>query len=114
MRILVIGGTVFVGWHLVDHACAAGHEVTIFHRGRHPFDRVQGVEELLGDRDGAMDALGDRTWDVVIDARGYVPRIVRRSAERLKNSIGQYVFVSTRGVYEWWPTDGQPRPIPEP
>lgn len=104
MRILVIGGTVFLGRAFVDLALAAGHTVTIFHRGAHPLDAGVGVEELIGDRDSAMDALENRTWDVVIDNCGFVPRVVRRSVDRLQRAVGRYVFVSTRSVYADGPT----------
>ena len=99
MRILVIGGTVFLGRAFLDLALAAGHSVTIFHRGTHPLDPGIAVEELIGDRDSTMDVLGSRTWDVVVDNCGFLPRVVRRSAERLKDAVGRYLFVSTRSVY---------------
>jgi 2'-hydroxyisoflavone reductase len=99
MRILVLGGTVFLGRAFVDVAIAAGHEVTIFHRGSHARQARIGVDEILGDRDSSMDALGDRTWDAVVDTCGFMPRVVRRSVERLKSAIGRYLFVSSRSVY---------------
>ena len=100
MRLLVIGGTVFVGKHFVVSAVEAGHSVTVFHRGAHALDAPAAVEELLGDRDSSMDILAGRSWDAVIDTCGYLPRVVRRSATRLCDAVGQYLFVSTRSVYE--------------
>jgi 2'-hydroxyisoflavone reductase len=99
MRILVIGGTVFVGRAIVDAAVAAGHEVTRFHRGKTTAEAPGAVETILGDRDGGLDALAGRTWDAVIDTCGYVPRLVRASAEFLRKASPRYVFVSTVSVY---------------
>lgn len=106
MRILVIGGTVFVGRAIVDAALAAGHEVTRFHRGQTRAEASGTVETIRGDRDGGLDALAGRTWDVVIDTCGYVPRVVRASAEFLRNAAPFYVFVSTISVYADFDTIG--------
>ena len=103
MRILILGGTIFVGPHLIDAAHAAGHSVTIFHRGRHPFAPRDGVEVIVGDRTNAADlaALAERgragggTWDAVIDTCGYLPRVVRASALALRESARCYVFISS-------------------
>ena len=94
MNILILGGTVFVGRHLVDVAVARGHSVTLFNRGQHnpelfAEDAYPQVEKLRGDRDGNLDALRGRQWDAVIDTCGYVPRIVRMSAELLADQPGQ-------------------------
>jgi len=100
MKILILGGTVFVGRHLVEAAQARGHEVTLFNRGRHNADLFPGVEKLRGDRDGdGLDALAGRSWDAVLDTCGYVPRIVRQSAELLSGSVSRYVFISSISVY---------------
>lgn len=99
MDLLVIGGTEFVGRHLVQAALAAGHEVTIFHRGITSPGLFPDVEELLGDRDGGLDALRDRNWKAVVDTCGYVPRVVRGSAEALDRSARHYTFVSSMSVY---------------
>jgi 2'-hydroxyisoflavone reductase len=98
MRLLILGGTIFLGRHVVDAALAAGHEVTTFTRGRSgaPPD---GVEALHGDRDGGLDALRGREWDAVIDTSGYVPRIVDAGAELLADAAGHYVFVSSCSAY---------------
>jgi 2'-hydroxyisoflavone reductase len=99
MRILVIGGTQFVGRHLVEQAVERGHEVGVFHRGgsEPSDDGFPSVEHLHGDRDGGLDALDGRTWDWVIDVCGYVPRVVRASAEL--GAAPRYLFVSTESVY---------------
>ena len=100
MRILVLGGTVFVGRHLVEAALARGHEVTLFNRGQHNDDLFPGVEKLRGDRDGdGLDALSGRSWDAVLDTCGYVPRVVRQAAERLAGAASLYVFISSISVY---------------
>ncbi len=99
MRILILGGTVFVGRHLVEAALARGHEVTLFNRGQHGPDLYPGVEKLRGDRDGGLDALRGRRWDAAIDTCGYVPRIVRASATLLANAVDHYTFISSVSVY---------------
>ncbi len=98
MNLLILGGTIFLGKHLTAAALERGHTVTLFNRGRHtnPFPEV---ETIQGDRDGGLDALAGRQWDTVIDTSGYVPRIVRASAEALANAVDQYVFISTISVY---------------
>jgi 2'-hydroxyisoflavone reductase len=99
MDILVLGGTVFVGRHFVAAALAAGHRVTLVHRGQRGAELFPEADRILADRDGGLEALGDRTWDVVVDCCGYVPRIVRQSTEALRDRVGRYVFVSTISVY---------------
>jgi 2'-hydroxyisoflavone reductase len=99
VKLLVLGGTKFLGRHAVEAALADGHEVTIFTRGRTNPDAFPQAEHLTGDRDGALDALRGRTWDGVVDTSGYVPRVVRQSAELLRDAIGRYVFVSSISVY---------------
>ena len=100
MKLLLIGGTRFLGRAIVDEALAAGHEVTLFNRGRSNPDLYSGqVETLVGDRDGGMDVLDGRSFDAVIDTCGYVPRLVRDSAEKLKDAVQQYVFISSISVY---------------
>ena len=100
MKLLVLGGTKFLGRQVVELALALGHEVTTFNRGRTNADLFGGeVEKLIGDRDGDLRALEGRTWDAVVDPSGYVPRVVRASAELLTGSVGQYVFVSSISVY---------------
>lgn len=99
MKLLVLGGTVFLGRHIVEAALARKHEVTIFHRGQHNPDIFPGVEKLHGNRDGDLTALQGRQWDAVIDTSGYVPRIVRASAGALANAVQHYTFISSISVY---------------
>jgi 2'-hydroxyisoflavone reductase len=98
VRLLVLGGTVFLGRTVVEAALARGHEVTLFNRGQSGPGLYPGVEELRGDRAGDLSALEGRTWDAVVDTSGYVPAQVRASAEALRHS-GRYVFVSSVSVY---------------
>lgn len=99
MRLLVLGGTKFLGRHVVETALARGDEVTIFTRGLHNAELYEGVEKLRGDRDGGLEALRGRRWDAVVDTSGYVPRVVRASAELLADAVGLYVFISSMSVY---------------
>jgi len=99
VNILILGGTVFLGRHLVEAARARGHEVTLFNRGQHHPDLFPDVEKLRGDRDGNLDALRGRRWDAVVDTCGYVPRVVRASAELLADAVSYYTFVSSLSVY---------------
>lgn len=101
MKLLFLGGTVFLGRHLVEVAIARGHTITLFNRGQHNADLfpAQRVEKLRGNRDGDLDALSGRTWDAVIDTCGYVPRIVEASAEFLADSTEHYTFISTISVF---------------
>jgi 2'-hydroxyisoflavone reductase len=98
VRLLVLGGTKFLGRAIVEEALSRGHEVTTFTRGETNPDLFPETERLRGDRDGDLSALEGRTWDAVIDTSGYVPRVVRASAELLRES-GFYVFVSSISVY---------------
>ena len=97
--ILILGGTGFIGPHIITTALARGHKVTMFNRGKTRPELFPDVEKLRGDRDGQLDALKGRTWDTVIDPSGYVPRIVRLSAELLAPSVKHYIFISTVSVY---------------
>lgn len=98
MKILIIGGTRFLGRHLVNSARARGHEVTLFNRGQTNPDLFQRVEKIRGDREKDLDQLSGE-WDAVIDTCGYVPRVVKMSAEALKDKAGKYVFISSISVY---------------
>jgi 2'-hydroxyisoflavone reductase len=111
MRVLFIGGTRFVGLHMAEAALARGHEVTLFNRGTNP-DTPAGVELLTGDRDGGLDALRGRTWDAVIDTPGYVPRVVRQSAELLAEAVSRYVFISTLSAYASFEQPGMDESAP--
>ena len=99
MKILIIGGTRFVGRHLVEAALARGHEITLFNRGKSNPKIFPQVESIQGDRERDLSKLSNRKWDAVIDTCGYFPRIVRLSAERLKDSVRQYVFISSVSAY---------------
>ncbi len=100
MDLLILGGTRFVGRHLVTAALDRGHRVTLFNRGQSAPDLFPEVETLRGDRDGNLSALRGREWDAVVDTCGYVPRIVRASAGLLADAVDRYVFISSISVYE--------------
>ena len=99
MRILVLGGTQFVGRAFVESALAAGDEPTLFHRGRTNPGIFPGAEHVLGDRDGGLGALDGRSWDACLDVSGYVPRLVGDAATTLRDRVERYLFVSTISVY---------------
>jgi 2'-hydroxyisoflavone reductase len=100
MKLLVLGGTKFVGRHLVQAALDAGHDVSIFNRGITNPGLFPQVRHFVGDReDGRFDALKGHEWDGVIDTCGYLPRIVKQSAQVFSGSAALYVFISTISVY---------------
>jgi len=103
MRLLVLGGTRFLGRHLVDAALARGHDVTIFTRVVTPLPRGAAVRHLVGNRDPrlvpGLAALAGGDWDAAIDTSGYVPRCVRAGAEALAGRVGRYAFISSLSVY---------------
>lgn len=99
MKLLILGGTVFLGRHLVEAAQARGHEVTLFNRGQHNPELFPDVEKLRGDRKADLSALEGRRWDAVIDPSGYVPSVVRATAELLAQSVDHYTFISSLSVY---------------
>src|SRR5581483_2321757 len=99
MKLLIIGGTGFLGRHLTESALARGHELTLFNRGEHNPQLFPQVEKLHGDRDGDLAILQGRRWDAVIDTCGYVRRVVRASAGALANAVERYIFISTISVY---------------
>ena len=94
-KLLILGGTRFLGPHLVDTALSNGWEVTLFNRGKSAPDMFESLETLIGDRKDNLLALEGRKWDVVIDTSGYVPGHVKASAELLAENVGHYVFIST-------------------
>jgi len=98
MDLLILGGTKFLGPHLVEAARERGHRVTLFNRGKSG-QQPPGVEWIAGDRDGELDKFGDRRWDAVIDTCGFVPRVVRASAAASRARVDRYAFVSTISVY---------------
>lgn len=99
MKLLMLGGTKFVGRHLVEAALARGHELTLFHRGRTNPELFSELEVIRGDRDHDLDRLAGRSWDAVIDTSGYLPRLVSASARRLSETVERYVFISSISVY---------------
>jgi 2'-hydroxyisoflavone reductase len=100
LNILILGGTGFTGPYQVRYALSRGHKVTTFNRGKtHPGELPNEVEQLIGDRNGKLDALKNRQWDVVIDNPTSVPVWVRDVAQVLKGNVGRYVFISTISVY---------------
>jgi len=98
MRILVLGGTQFLGRHVVDAATERGHDVTLFNRGQTRPELFPEAERLRGDRDGDLSALAGRTFDAVVDTSGYVPRVVRQTLDAL-GEVGHYTFVSSVSAY---------------
>src|SRR5205085_10836701 len=101
IRILILGGTGFTGPCQVRYALSRGHKVTTFNRGKsHPGELPNEVEQLVGDRNGKLDALKGRTWDVVIDNPTTLPVWVRDAAQILKGNVNRYVFTSTISVYQ--------------
>lgn len=106
MKLLILGGTVFLGRHTVAAALAAGHEVTTFNRGTHSLDEQADVEMLVGDRCESLDILKNRKWDAVIDTCGYEPEVVSKSVETLKDAVDNYVFISSVSAYKGFPTLG--------
>jgi len=100
LRILILGGTGFTGPIQVRYALSRGHKVTVFNRGRtHPGELPKEAEQLIGDRNGKLDALKGRAWDVVIDNPTTLPVWVRDAAQILKGNVDRYVFISTISVY---------------
>ena len=100
LRILILGGTGFTGPFQVKYALNRGHKVTVFNRGRtHPGELPKEAEQLIGDRNGQLDALKGRTWDVVIDNPATLPVWVRDAAQILKGNVGRYVYISSTAVY---------------
>ena len=99
MKLLVLGGTVFLGRHVVDAALAAGCAVTLLNRGTRDVPFAQPVERLRGDRDGDLGALRGRHFDAVVDCSGYTPAQLQRTADALRDPVAHYVFVSSISVY---------------
>lgn len=97
--LLILGGTGFIGPHLTEEAQRRGWKVTHFNRGKHEPGGVKGVETLIGDRNGQLDALKGRTWDALIDDTGYVPKYVKMSAELLAPSVRYCLYISSISAY---------------
>jgi 2'-hydroxyisoflavone reductase len=100
MRLLILGGTVFLGRHLAEAALAAGHTITLFNRGQTNPSLFPEIEQLRGDRTTDLSGLRGRRWDAVVDTSGYLPRVVRASAELLAESADHYTFISSISVYD--------------
>jgi 2'-hydroxyisoflavone reductase len=103
VRLLVLGGTLFLGPHVVSAALARGHSVTMFNRGVHNPDLFPEVERVRGDRNVDLSALAGRPFDAVIDTSGYTPAHIRAAADVLESSVGHYVFISSISVYDHFP-----------
>ncbi|MDZ4834380.1 MAG: NAD-dependent epimerase/dehydratase family protein [Candidatus Melainabacteria bacterium] len=99
MRLLIIGGTVFLGRHLVSLALSAGHQVTTLNRGSVVLEEQANVEKLIADRNGDLSVLNGRTFDAVIDTCAYHPDTVYRLLSALAGAVGTYVFISTISTY---------------
>lgn len=99
MRILVLGGTLFLGRVFVEAALAGGHELTLFTRGQTNPGLFAEAERLYGDRASDLSALEGRRWDVAVDTSTFLPRVVRLSAEALRNRVGLYLYVSSISAY---------------
>lgn len=99
LRILILGGTGFIGPHMVRSALARGHTVTIFNRGRSNTHLFPNVERLVGDRNGDLESLEGHTWDAVIDNSATNPKWVRDTTQLLKDATDVYLFTSTRSVF---------------
>ncbi len=99
MNLLILGGTTFLGRAVAESALARGHELALFTRGRSNPELFPDAEHLRGDRDGDLSALDGRRWDVVVDTSGYVPHVVRASADLLSPAAEHYTFVSSISVY---------------
>jgi 2'-hydroxyisoflavone reductase len=111
-NVLILGGTRFIGRHIVEALLDAGHQVSVLNRGISPDELPAAVERLRGDRDrgaAGLSTLTGRSWDVCIDISGYTPRQVRPGAEMLRARVQRYVFVSAVSVYG----DAQERPVVE-
>lgn len=99
LSILVLGGTGFIGPHMVREMLRRGHSVTLFNRGRSNSGLFPDLETIKGDRDGGLQGLEGHSWDAVVDNSGYVPRHVQDSARLLAKSTHRYLFISTLSVY---------------
>jgi 2'-hydroxyisoflavone reductase len=106
MKLLVLGGTLFLGRHLVDSALARGHEVTLFNRGQTNPELFPEVEKLRGDRESDLSALEGPRWDAAVDVHGRMPRVVRPVAELLAGAVDHFTFVSSISAYGDVPEPG--------
>lgn len=102
LKILILGGTGFLGPHIVREVIDRGHTPTLFNRGKSDPHLFLDVEKIKGDRGGPLDALKDRSWDVVIDTSSFNPAQVAKSAWTLKRSVEHYIYISSTAVYKDW------------
>lgn len=100
LKILILGGTSFLGPHLVEELQEHGHEVSLFNRGTQNSSILSTVEKLQGNRDGDLSAFKGRQWDAIIDTSGHLPRVVEASSKVLAEATNHYTFISTIGVYK--------------
>ena len=100
LKVLILGGTSFLGPYLIEELQEHGHEVTVFNRGTQNSSLSSTVEKLQGNRDGDLKALEGRRWDAIIDTSGHLPRVVEASSKILAEATHHYTFISTIGVYE--------------
>jgi 2'-hydroxyisoflavone reductase len=112
MDLLILGGTLFLGRHLVIAARERGHKVTLFHRGKTNPDLFPEVEKIHGDRKESLAPLAGRRFDAVIDTSAYVPRVAGMAARALAPHVGHYTFISTISVYANPRTPGQDEDAP--
>lgn len=112
MKLLILGGTKFVGRHITCTALLRGHTVTLFNRGQTNSNLFPGVEKISGNRDGGLEPLRGRTWDAVLDVNGYLPRLVRASAELLQDAVERYLYISTLSVFADFSKQGQTEDAP--
>jgi 2'-hydroxyisoflavone reductase len=103
MRVLILGGTIFLGRHIVEAGRARGHELVLFNRGRHNPELFPDVEKIRGDRDHDLSLLGGRHFDAVIDPSAYRPEQIRGVVEALASAHSHYVFISSISVYRSCP-----------
>jgi 2'-hydroxyisoflavone reductase len=99
LRVLILGGTGFIGPHTIAALNRGGHRITLFNNDKESAKKFPAVESLFGDRDGKIEALSGRDWDVVIDNSGYFPRLVKLTADALKDRVGHYIFISSISAY---------------
>jgi 2'-hydroxyisoflavone reductase len=99
VRLLILGGTVFLGRHLAAAALSAGHEVTLFHRGRSGPDLYPEADHRLGDRDADVSSLASGEWDAMVDLSTSLPSAVAATADILGDRVGHATFVSSISVY---------------
>lgn len=112
MKLLILGGTKFLGRQFAAAALRGGHEVTLFHRGQTGADLFPEAEHILGDRAGPMDALKGRRWDAAVDTSAYFPDTLKASAELLAGTVERYVLVSSISVYPEAPRIGMTEDSP--